>query len=149
MIFERFWVHCYWAPKVLLLEDTAISNSIVKIGQNTTSQLERQLTEVNKYSVYLALIHAHLAIYRFADEVNASINKVIHLFQLRLLSWTMLHSLQCTMVNPFVVEKSSFLFTFIEIMETICEKAFKRVFNWLPKFLSMSHLKKFIFKISQ
>ena len=33
------------------------------------------------------------------------------------------HGLQCTMVNPFVAE-SLVLFTFIEIMETICEKAF-------------------------
>ena len=32
------------------------------------------------------------------------------------------HGLQCTMVNPFVAE-SLVLFTFIEIMETICEKA--------------------------
>ena len=52
----------------------------------------------------------------------------IHLFKLRLLLWTMFHSLQCTMVNPFVAG-SSVLFTFIDIMETICEKAFKRAFN--------------------
>ena len=38
------------------------------------------------------------------------------------------HGLQCTMVNPFVAE-SLVLFTFIEIMETICEKAFKRAFK--------------------
>ena len=52
----------------------------------------------------------------------------IHLFQLRLLPWTMFHSLQCTMVNPFVAG-SLVLFTFIEIMEIICEKAFKRAFK--------------------
>ena len=52
----------------------------------------------------------------------------IHLFQLRLLPWTMFHSLQCTMVNPFVAG-SLVLFKFIEIMETICEKAFKRAFK--------------------
>ena len=39
-----------------------------------------------------------------------------------LLPWTMFHGLQCTVVNPFVAG-SSVLFTFIEIMETICEKA--------------------------
>ena len=38
----------------------------------------------------------------------------IHPFQLRLLPWTMFHSLQCTMVNPFVAG-SSVLFKFIEI----------------------------------
>ena len=37
----------------------------------------------------------------------------------------MFHSLQWTMVNPFVAG-SLVLLTFIEIMETICEKAFKR-----------------------
>ena len=37
-------------------------------------------------------------------------------------------SLQCTMVNPFVAG-SLVLFTFIEIMETICEQAFKRAFK--------------------
>ena len=52
----------------------------------------------------------------------------IHLFQLRLLPWTMFHNLQCTMVNPFEAG-SSVLFKFIEIMETICEKAFKRAFK--------------------
>ena len=52
----------------------------------------------------------------------------IHLFQLRLLPWTMFHSLQCTMVNPFVAG-SLVLFKFIEIMETLCEKAFKRAFK--------------------
>ena len=52
------------------------------------------------------------------------------------------------MVNPLVAE-SSVLFTFIEIMETICEKAFKRAFNsnGYQKFLSMSELKNFIFEI--
>ena len=35
----------------------------------------------------------------------------------------MFHSLQCTMVNP-IVAGSLVLFTFIEMMETICEKAF-------------------------
>ena len=35
------------------------------------------------------------------------------------------YSLQYTMVNPVVVG-SSVLFTFIEIMETICEKALKK-----------------------
>ena len=55
-------------------------------------------------------------------------NKQIHLFQLTLLPWTMFHSLQCPMVNPFVVG-SLVLFTFIEMIETICEKAFKRAFK--------------------
>ena len=54
----------------------------------------------------------------------------------------------CTMVNPFVAG-SLVLFTFIEIMETICEKAFKTKsfqVKWLLKFLSMSELKNFILK---
>ena len=44
------------------------------------------------------------------------------------------------MVNPFVAE-SLVLFTFIEIMETICEKAFtweSFQVEWLLKFLSIS-----------
>ena len=52
----------------------------------------------------------------------------IHLFQLKLLPWTKFHSLHCTMVNPFVAG-SLVLFTFIEIMEIICEKALKRAFT--------------------
>ena len=52
----------------------------------------------------------------------------IHLFQLRMLPWAMFQSLHCTMVNPFVAG-SLILFTFIEIMEAICEKAFKRAFK--------------------
>ena len=48
------------------MEDKAISNSIVKIGQNTTSEAKRDSrTEGKKYSDYLALIHALLAIDRF------------------------------------------------------------------------------------
>ena len=42
----------------------------------------------------------------------------------------MFHSLQCTMVKPFVVG-SSVLITLIEIMETICEKVFKRAYKSL------------------
>ena len=76
----------------------------------------------------------------------------IHLFQLRLLPWNMFHSLQCTMVNPFVAG-SLVLLTFIDIMETISEKAFKRAFksngcyifspwaSWKISFLT-SHSKK-------
>ena len=62
------------------------------------------------------------------DRRIMSENPGVHLFQLRLLPWTMFHSLQCTMVNPFVAG-SLILFTFIEIMETICKKAFKRAFK--------------------
>ena len=40
----------------------------------------------------------------------------------------MFHGLQCTMVNPFEAG-SSVLLLFIEIKETICDKAFKRAFN--------------------
>ena len=40
----------------------------------------------------------------------------------------MFHSLQCTMVNSFVAG-ILVLFRFIEIMETTCEKAFKRAFK--------------------
>ena len=47
--------------------------------------------------------------------------RVIHLFQFRLLSWTMFYSLQCTMVNPFVAG-SLVLFTFIKMMKTISFK---------------------------
>ena len=63
----------------------------------------------------------------------------IHLFQLRLLPWTMFHSLQCTMVNPFVAG-SLILFTFIEIMETLNFQESFQV-QWLLKFLSMTELK--------
>ena len=52
----------------------------------------------------------------------------IHLFQLRLLPWTMFHSLQCTMVKTLIAG-SLVLLTFIAVMETICEKAFKRAFK--------------------
>ena len=67
-------------------------------------------------------------------------------------AWFMFHSLQCTMVNPFVAG-SSVLFTFIEIMETILKKLLERVNNlwegvresfqikWLRKLLSMSEQK--------
>ena len=57
----------------------------------------------------------------------------------------MFHSLQCTMVNPFVAE-SLVLLTFMEIMETICEENVQESFQvkWLLKFLSMSELKNFI-----
>ena len=48
------------------MEGTAISNSIVKIGQNTTSEAKSDSrTEAKEYSGYLALIHALLAIDRF------------------------------------------------------------------------------------
>ena len=57
-----------------------------------------------------------------------SLKVYIHLFQLRLFLSTMFHSLQYTMVNPFVAWSLG-LFTFIEIMETICERAFKRAFK--------------------
>ena len=57
-----------------------------------------------------------------------SLKVYIHLFQLRLFLSAMFHSLQCTMVNPFVAGSLG-LFTFIEIMETICERAFKRAFK--------------------
>ena len=54
------------------------------------------------------------------------------------------------MVNPFVAG-SLVLFMLIEIMETIILwKGVQENFQvkWLQKFLSMSELKKFIFKIS-
>ena len=67
-------------------------------------------------------------------------------------AWFMFHSLQCTMVNPFVAG-SSVLFTFIEIMETILKKLLERVNNlwegvresfqikWLRKLLNRSEQK--------
>ena len=51
--------------------------------------------------------------------------------------------------KPFCTGKFS-LFTFIEIMETICVKGVQESFQvkWLLRFLNMSELKNFIFKIS-
>ena len=63
----------------------------------------------------------------------------IHLFQLRMLPWTMFQSLHCTMVNPFVAG-SLILFTFIEIMEILNFPESFQV-QWLLKFLSMTELK--------
>ena len=55
------------------------------------------------------------------------------------------HSLQCIMVNPSVAG-SLVLFTFIEIMETICEKAFKRAFKANgAKILKHKRAEKFLF----
>ena len=73
-----------------------------------------------------------------------------HLFQLRLLPWTMFHGLQCTMVNPFVAEKFSLVHVHWNNGDHLCEgvqDSFQ--LKWLRKFLSMSELKNFIFKISQ
>ena len=72
-------------------------------------------------------------------RIHGHISRYIHLFQLRLLPWTMFHSLQCTMVNPFVAG-SLILFTFIEIMETLNFQESFQV-QWLLKFLSMTELK--------
>ena len=69
--------------------------------------------------------HENFALVKWFSVVA---NSKIHLFHSRLLPWTMFHSLQCTMVNRFVAG-SLVLFTFIEIMETICEKALKRAFK--------------------
>ena len=60
----------------------------------------------------------------------------------------MFHSLQGTMVNPFV-GGSSVLFTFIEINGDYLWEGIQESFQikWLLKILSMSELKDFIFKI--
>ena len=73
----------------------------------------------------------------------------IHLFQLRLLPWTMFHSLQCTMVNQFCSGKLSL----VHVPWNNGDHLWKGVqdsfqVQWLLKFFSMSELKNLIFKIS-
>ena len=73
----------------------------------------------------------------------------IHLFQLRLLPWTMFHSLHCTMVNQFCSGKLSL----VHVPWNNGDHLWKGVqdsfqVKWLLKFFSMSELKNLIFKIS-
>ena len=73
----------------------------------------------------------------------------IHLFQLRLLPWTMFHSLQCTMVNQFCSGKLSL----VHVPWNNGDHLWKGVqdsfqVKWLLKLFSMSVLKNLIFKIS-
>ena len=82
----------------------------------------------NQYIFFYQFVWHLRASLHFWSIITFVTSTHIHLFQLRLLPWTMFHSLQCTMVNPFVAG-SLVLFTFIEIMEIICEKAFKRAFK--------------------
>ena len=73
----------------------------------------------------------------------------IHLFQLRLLPWTMFHSLQCTMVNQFCSGKLSLVHAPWNNGDHLW-KGVQDSFQvkWLLKFFSMSELKNLIFKIS-
>ena len=49
-------------------------------------------------------------------------------FSIKVAPVNMFHSLRCTMVKTLIAG-SLVLFTFIEVMETICEKAFKSAFK--------------------
>ena len=73
----------------------------------------------------------------------------IHLFQLRLLPWTMFHSLQCYMVNQFCSGKLSL----VHVPWNNGDHLWKGVqdsfqVKWLLKFFSVNELKNLIFKIS-
>ena len=111
-------------------------------------------TSLNPFVTFFRPLQPHSSSHNWGKYENSGSTPtlpVIHLFQLRLLAWTMFHGLQCTMVNHFVAG-SSVLFMFIEIMETIIlwegvQESFQ--LKWLWKFLNMSKLNNFIFKISQ
>ena len=59
----------------------------------------------------------------------------------------MFHGLQCTMVNPFVAG-SLILFTFVEIVETICETAFKELSSQMAAKILKHEKAENIFKMS-
>ena len=94
--------------------------------------LQRMAEVCDRTLPHLVMDYAIFVVH--ADESRLSINEdnagigYARLYRALLQKTGMFHSLQCTMVNPFV-GASLVLFTFIEIMETICEKAFKRAFK--------------------
>ena len=100
--------------------------------------------------IIIIIIIIKASSFKIAEIKNVAILCVIKVAPVKHDAWFMFHSLQCTMVNPFVAG-SSVLFTFIEIMETILKKLLKRVNNlwegvwesfqlrWLRKLLTVKH----------
>ena len=110
------------------LNHIAASSTFLAISSTTSTYTGSTVSCTSSQAVPTTPgMHSTVYIYLHIHRITVW-RQYIHLFQLRLLPWTNFHSLQYTMVNPFVAG-SLVLLTFIEIMETICEKAFKRAFK--------------------
>ena len=136
----RYEVPRYENDRSSLLPKCTLGNSRLTSPRERTlgTSLSRSRSDCH---IRCRSVNTRCPVYRF-------FRSCIHLFQLRLLLWTLFHSLQCTIVNLFVAG-SLVLFPFIEIIDQLW-KGVQESFQvkWLLKFLSMNELKNFIFKIS-